>query len=355
MPRPRFLLALFACVGLAPAADGDLNVLFVGNSLTYFSDVPGIVAEFGATANPPVTITVERVMASATSMTRHLGNGKVQGVIAKGGWTHVVLQPFGTLKAEGEAMKTYAQLIAPTKAQVVLYLTPHAVLEGPNEQAQKNLAAANAFGVQMIKDFNVWLAPANEVCLAAKKADPLLTIRHPARGKGNVHQGPTGSYLAAATLFTVLTGRSPVGATVAQVKPDKFAPAETTYTPEQARWLQAVALKSVLAYPSIGPGWKASAAPADLPDTTKPPAGLSDDERRAADLAYRWRIYEAMLKPSSTVKTEFNAGILTAIAEDFPGTPDAAKAKELIAARTKKGEKDKEDSDNKPGAQRPPE
>jgi hypothetical protein len=92
-----------------------------------------------------------------------------------------------------------------------------------------------------------------------------------------------------------------------------------------------------------------------MPDITKPAdASMSEEQRRAALLAYFWQIYEAMLKPPPGVKTEFNAGILYAIAETFPGTPDAAKAQSLwdeYMNKQKKGKKDKEDSDNNPGAQ----
>jgi hypothetical protein len=167
------------------------------------------------------------------------------------------------------------------RARTVIYLTPHAALEGPGERTAKHVAATRTLGAAAVADFNVLLAPVNEVCLAAKKADPLWPLRFPARGKGNVHQRPVRSLLAALTIFSVITGPSPVGIPVEQVKPDKFTPVETDLGPAQTRWLQALVLRTLRDHP----------------------------------------------------------GILLNIIETSPGTPDGAKAKQLIEDRTKKREK----------------
>jgi hypothetical protein len=332
---------LLAIAAASPAANdvsqGDLRVLFVGNSLTYFSDVPGIVAELGAKADPPVKIEVVRLVACATGLDGHLENGKVQPMIQNGGFTHVVLQPYNKLALEMGLLKTYVPMIDAIKARTVIYWPPVSGLEGVQERTPKHLAETRALSVSAVKEFNVLIAPSHEACLMAKTADPLLQLRCPARGKGNVHQGPLGSYVAALTIFTVITGRSPLGIPLFRIKADKFTPVETTITPEQARWLQALVLRTLRDHPGIGRGWTAPALPADLPDLSKPyNPSLTPEQRQAALLAYYWQIYEAMLKPPPGVKTEFNAGILLNIIETFPGTPDAAKAKQLIEDRTKK-------------------
>jgi hypothetical protein len=173
--------------------------------------------------------------------------------------------------------------------------------------------------------------------LAAKIADPALDMRHPARVPGNPHHGPHASYLNAAVIFTVLTGQAPLATGFDRIPADKYCPVEIALEPAEAHWFQALALRTVAGY-AVGAGYRAPALPAELPDTAVPwNPQLSLEQRNAARIAVRWKIYEAMLaprpKPGQGVITEYNRGVLDALIEDFPDTPDAAKAAQILKER----------------------
>lgn len=343
------LLAMLIIVAAATAQEqGAKKVLFVGNSLTYFSDIPALVQAIGAGLPPPVIITPERVMASATSLSRHLSNGKVQGVIERGGWDAVVLQPYGDWKGESIALTTYRKLIPPS-TRIILYITPHRVLEGPDQRTAKSLQDAEVGAAAAVSANDAWIAPCLHACLAAKTADPSLEIRHPARVPGNAHQGPIASYLNACVIFTVLTGRSPVGSAASRITADKYWPHETVLDDASRNWLQALALRTVAGYrPGIGTGFTSPTLSENLPDTTVPAdPSLSLEQRQAARLAARWAVYERMLQPlaKDAVRTEFNRGILDAIIADFPGSPDAERAVQILKERG--ADPGYEDSDRK--------
>src|SRR5215204_2255351 len=94
--RP-FLLACLALVvgclgGTAPAAlPADATVLLVGNSLTYWNDMPAMVqalADSAGTADVRIAV----VAFPDFSLGDHLAQGAAQRAIARGRWRAVVLQ-----------------------------------------------------------------------------------------------------------------------------------------------------------------------------------------------------------------------------------------------------------------------
>src|SRR3954466_13642343 len=72
-----------------PAGPGD-GVLFVGNSLTFANDLPGMVERLAAAAG--VRLPTAQVTFGGYSLSDHLANGDAARSIAGGGWRVVVLQ-----------------------------------------------------------------------------------------------------------------------------------------------------------------------------------------------------------------------------------------------------------------------
>src|SRR5581483_6939028 len=74
----------------APTGPGR-HILFVGNSLTYVNDLPGVVASIAKAAGD--TVSVAQVVGPDLALIDHLkGATNATGVIGLGGWTYVVLQ-----------------------------------------------------------------------------------------------------------------------------------------------------------------------------------------------------------------------------------------------------------------------
>src|SRR3954453_14287834 len=93
----RLMLLALTSLGCltSPAAEplptGGIDVLFVGNSLTYVNDLPATVAAIGASAGD--TIRVAAAVGPDPALIDHL-NGRSDAVtkLRRGGWELVVLQ-----------------------------------------------------------------------------------------------------------------------------------------------------------------------------------------------------------------------------------------------------------------------
>ena len=125
------LLLIF--VPLLCAAQGDtLRVLWVGNSYTYFHELPKMVEQLAAEQGQPLAVTP--VVKGGERFKGHLANPRLQELLAQGGWDFVVLQEQSTLPA-GPAQKVaeevypYARTldslahVASPRVRVVYYMT----------------------------------------------------------------------------------------------------------------------------------------------------------------------------------------------------------------------------------------
>jgi len=88
--RPCILLAFCLQLVTAAPALAQLEVLFIGNSHTYYNDLPGLVAGL-ATAGGHEIYT-EASVPGGYSLNQHLSNQTTLGMIASRAWDHVVLQ-----------------------------------------------------------------------------------------------------------------------------------------------------------------------------------------------------------------------------------------------------------------------
>jgi hypothetical protein len=98
---PLLLLTLTSCrlyeperyVRLTPTAD-SIRVLMIGDSLTYYNDMPGLLQQF--TVHEPHPIDVERRTFPYCSLATHLDHGAAER-IKEGRFDYVVLQDFSRL------------------------------------------------------------------------------------------------------------------------------------------------------------------------------------------------------------------------------------------------------------------
>jgi len=186
---------------LDPAA---LNILFVGNSLTYTNDLPGMVAALIDSAGlGPVA--VRSVAFPDFGLEDHWNQGGARTQLGREGWDFVVLQQ-GPSATEGrpsllEYTELFAGPIRAAQAQPALYMV------WP--------AAARSFDWDGVRDSYQMAAelvdglflPAGEAWREAWKEDAGLTLY----GADGFHPSPLGTYLAALVIAERLTGRSAVG------------------------------------------------------------------------------------------------------------------------------------------------
>lgn len=243
----KILLLLLLPLG-AQGRDADsLRVLWVGNSYTFFNDMPATVQRIAATQN--VKLSCTRFLKGGERFSGHLKNEKLLAAIAAGGWDYVVLQEQSTAPALHTAQvarevypcaRTLDSLVhaASPDARVIFYMTwghkngnRKFIPEYPpvNEYATMQERLITSY-LEMAYDNDAWCAPVGMAWRRVRAERPDYVLY----AQDCFHPGPLGSYLAANVIFTTIYGR----------------PYQTDCTmgfpAEQAEYIQRIAQQTVL-------------------------------------------------------------------------------------------------------------
>jgi hypothetical protein len=191
-------------VPAAPTGPG-LHVLFIGNSLTYVNNLPGILEALADSAHEPLLET--RMVAKPDySLADHWLDGDARGAIANGGWNVVVLQQGPSSLDESRALlveytKQFAAPIQGIGARPALYQvwpTSDRQQDFPRANESYRIAAGTVGGL---------LFPVGEAWLAVQQVDASV----PLYAFDGLHPSAEGSYLAAIVMYATLYGKSPIG------------------------------------------------------------------------------------------------------------------------------------------------
>src|SRR5262245_3422207 len=71
--------------------------LFIGNSYTYFNNLPQMLSRLAKSAPSHYEMETEMVTVSGATLKRHWEEGRALEAIKRGAWNYVVLQEFSTL------------------------------------------------------------------------------------------------------------------------------------------------------------------------------------------------------------------------------------------------------------------
>jgi hypothetical protein len=186
-----------------PVATAGIDVLFIGNSLTYVNDLPATVAAIGASAGD--VIRVAAAVGPDLALIDHLNGGSnAVTQLQRGGWELVVLQqgptPAGICR---DSLVLWAAAFAPylrgTPAKLAL-LMPWAGMTHLDlfDEVRVSFEAA-AVGVGGV------FMPAGEAWRSAMRSTPDV----PLYGDDGFHPSPAGSFLAALVIYERITGRDP--------------------------------------------------------------------------------------------------------------------------------------------------
>jgi hypothetical protein len=200
------LLLLTSCgsdpVGLDRSADGVLDVLFIGNSLTYYNDLPEMLEGlFAMRVGGPIN--AESVTYGGVGLPDHWEDGESRRRIAEGGWDVVVLQQ-GPSATEGRPyLLDYAELFAEeiraVGAQPALYMV------WPAQERFFDFDGVSDSYATAAELVDGLLFPAGEAWRAAWAVDPALELYGPDR----FHPSLKGTYLAALVMYEQLSGKDP--------------------------------------------------------------------------------------------------------------------------------------------------
>jgi len=209
--RISFLLvaAMLGCLGSSPTGTTKLvgegtRILFIGNSLTYVNDVPGILQALADSASDEKLAVASRTLPNY-ALIDHWIEGVAPREIAKGGWGWVVMQqgwtPAGiyrdTLRL---AARNFGAEISKIGAKAAMYQTWPPV-DRPNQFAGSiesyELAAADIGGE---------VFPVARAWLATWERDRDIQLY-----SDGLHASVAGSYLAAIVMYACIFDRTPVG------------------------------------------------------------------------------------------------------------------------------------------------
>jgi hypothetical protein len=179
-----------------------LKILLIGNSLTASNDMAAMIESMGRASGITIDCTV--VAKPNFSLEDHWADGEARRFIARGGWSHVILQQGPSALPESRVLlNEYARRfdgeIRAVKARTAMFMVwPSAARSGDFDGVRASYEGAATLTGGL-------LLPAGDAWRAAWRREPGLALYGPDR----FHPSRLGSYLAALTIFHALTGRLP--------------------------------------------------------------------------------------------------------------------------------------------------
>ncbi len=212
MFRTSCLLTLGLIVAFVPIARGqdgktkdEIHVLFIGNSFTYYHDLPKMIAELAKAGKQP-TLHHDRETPGGCTLEKHWKDGKALTKLQSRKWDIIVLQdqsqaPLLKQDSMFEYGRKFDAAAKKQNARTLLYLT-WAMQNKPDDQPTISRAYLN-----LAKELKSEVAPVGIAWDAALKADRNLSLHE----KDKKHPNPKGTYLAACVFYAAIYGKSPEG------------------------------------------------------------------------------------------------------------------------------------------------
>jgi hypothetical protein len=228
-----FFLLLAGCTADPPRIEPavPLRILFIGNSLTYTNNLPGMLEKMSANETPPLHC--ESVTFPGASLAFHRALGVAENKIKSHPWDYVILQdysvrPLDHPDATTTSVRNFSKTIQAAGAHALLF-------ENWSRQDRPGShAALRADFEQISRDTNVPLVRIGEAWHVARDHlpwfKPFIDERHPSL---------MGTYLAACVFFETIYHHAP---------PD--APLPKGISTAQAAAIQEIAHEPPAAYPS---------------------------------------------------------------------------------------------------------
>ncbi|MBR6578660.1 MAG: SGNH/GDSL hydrolase family protein [Clostridia bacterium] len=176
-----------------------IKILFIGNSHTYYNDMPAIAKDIFAAAGLDAEVTM--LTQGGKCLDWHYEQKQTRFNILYGGYDYIVLQSrasnFDPESYLENGKKIYDEWISKTDSTPILYMV------WSNKGKKKEQPALTEANVELAKYMNGRVAPAGEIWQTVLRRRPAPELY---REDGN-HATPTGSYLAAASIFYAITER----------------------------------------------------------------------------------------------------------------------------------------------------
>ena len=209
------LVMVLGCLGTnqpagpsLPARDGR-PVLFIGNSLTYFNDLPLIVEALADSVpglSPEQRLAVSMAAYPDYALFDHWNDGTAVRALERNQWNTVVLQQGSSALDESRVLlrewtKKFDERIRAAGARTAMYAV------WPNASRQFDFDRVNESYTLAATDVGGMLFPVGEAWRAAWRRDANLALYAP----DGLHPSARGSYIGALVITSMLLDRSPIG------------------------------------------------------------------------------------------------------------------------------------------------
>lgn len=206
---------------------GALKVLYLGNSYTFCNELPSLVGQLAASADPPRAFQFRMVAAGGVTLEWHCQNEETRAalrdpaatgprasgtdgdrMLREGGWDYVVLQEQSTRPVEDRAQMVrcgteLGREIGAHGAQPVLYLT------WARQHRPEMLPELVAGYRELAGQTGARVAPVGLAWRRVLEADPNCALYE----EDQSHPTVLGSYLAACVFYATFYDASPIGLT----------------------------------------------------------------------------------------------------------------------------------------------
>ena len=203
-------LFLWLFIAQSQAADpkAELHVLFIGNSFTYYHEMPKMVSEL-AKAGGQRHLRFQQETPGGYTLEKHWQDQKALKLLRSRQWDYVVLQdqsqaPLQRREAMFEYGKKFDDEIKKQGAKTILYET-WALQNKPEQQAAISKAYEG-----LSKELKAHMAPVGNAWHTTLTGDKKLVLHD----KDQKHPSATGSYLAACVFYATIHGKSPEGSSL---------------------------------------------------------------------------------------------------------------------------------------------
>ncbi len=195
--------------GPEPLSRDGRPILFIGNSLTYFNDLP-LIVEALADSVPGLTPAERLAPAMAAfpdyALEDHWVNGTAVRAIDQGKWSIVVLQQGSSALEESRVnlrawTRKFDERVRAVGARTAMYAV------WPLASRQFDFDRVNESYTLAATDVSGMLFPVGEAWRAAWRRDPNLELYAP----DGLHPSVRGSYIGALVIASMILDRSPVG------------------------------------------------------------------------------------------------------------------------------------------------
>lgn len=185
-----------------------LNVLFIGNSLTYVHDLPAIIQQLALSNRTNQPLKYKMVVQGGATLQDLWNEGQALDDIRQGHWNFVVLQAQSELPAVNPTlMFAYARLfnkaIKQSGAQTIFYMT------WAHEDDLKDQPTVIQAYIDIANELHASVAPVGTAWQLWRNAYSSMELYEP----DELHPDVYGSYLTACVLYAAIYKKSCLGLT----------------------------------------------------------------------------------------------------------------------------------------------